>query len=59
MSEYDRNVRLAQYCADVARLAEDERIRRFHQIASDIFLARAVKIALASAEEKEAGNDVL
>ena len=52
MSEYERNVRLAQHCADVARLAEDERIRRFHQNAADIFLARAVKIALASAEKK-------
>lgn len=59
MSEYDRNVRLAQYCANVARLAEDERIKRFHQNASDIFLARAVKIALASSEKKDAGDDVL
>ena len=53
MSEHERNVRLAQYCADAARLAEDERIRRFHQNASDIFLARAVKLALASAQKKK------
>ena len=53
MSEYERNVRLAQHCTDVARLTNDERIRRFHQNAADIFLARAVKIALASAEKKK------
>ena len=53
MSEYERNVRLAQHCADVARLAEDERIKQFHQNASDIFLARAVKLALASADSAQ------
>ena len=46
-AELERAIERAQHCADMARNAGDERIRRFHEAARDGFIARAVKLAMS------------